>query len=91
MTLTVATRYCISGGSATDGTSSAVKSRLAGPKVQRLALGKALTQWLPRVERFAIISESTLNPRIVPADPPIPALNLGETISDRAPPLTPLV
>lgn len=89
MTLTVATRYWFSSDPPADGSSS-VKGRLVSTKVQRLALGKDVVQWIPGVERFSLVPEPTADPGVVPADPSPTVFHLDEAISDRAPPLAPL-
>lgn len=91
LTLTVATRYCVTAGAPAD-SGHVVKTRLAEPKVQHLVLDQDSVQGLPPVGRLTLGLVATNQARIAADGTPVPIVDFHDPISSRAPPLsTPLV
>ena len=84
LTVSVATRYTLSTGSA-EGSSTMVQKH-SSPELSRQRLLKNAAVWVPPVIASFTLSEPSSYPRIAPAGPPIPGLLLETSLYNRPPP-----
>ncbi len=85
LTLTVATRYCVSPVSAAVAGHSA-KIRIAEPKVQHLVLDRDDARALPPAGTLAILPIATYQERTAVLRFPVPIAGFEDAVSNRAPP-----